>query len=205
MSKDITETINKYQIMMYVIDWKCFKEYKDNDFALEPINEMEQIVLREDWNVIRNKTDRFYDLMTDDNINEINHDKMHFHFKRNNETEEDINTKNPQSISKEKIEKKYVYILKYSDAYKIGISNDVEKRLENIKKEYRKIDPIMPYDLKIINYYKVKNAYKMEDELHDFFKGKRLNGEWFELNQTDLQLIYDLIKESENGELNPGE
>ena len=84
----------------------------------------------------------------------------------------------------------YVYFLKdlHSDTFKIGASKDVGKR--NMQ-----ISPQLPFKTKIEFVFKTKDMYKLEKELHNFFRGFNLNGEWFDLTKFDKNKIeYVVLK-----------
>lgn len=82
----------------------------------------------------------------------------------------------------------YVYFLKdtRSNAFKIGASKDVNKR--NMQ-----ISPQLPFKTKIEFIFKTKDMYKLEKELHDFFRGFNLNGEWFNLEKFDEKKIKSIV------------
>ena len=81
-------------------------------------------------------------------------------------------------------EKGVVYLLKIKDTnqYKIGVSKDFDRR-------YNEISPKMPFELKTINLIKSFNIYDLEKELHEKFANKRIKGEWFELEEKDVEYI----------------
>lgn len=84
----------------------------------------------------------------------------------------------------------YVYFLKdlHTDTFKIGASKNVDKR--NIQ-----ISPQLPFKTKIEFIFKTKDMYKLEKELHIFFRGFNLNGEWFDLTRFDKNKIeYVVLK-----------
>jgi hypothetical protein len=47
----------------------------------------------------------------------------------------------------------------------------------------------MPIQLTIIAIIEVENSREAERELHQHFVEKRLRGEWFALNEQDVELI----------------
>lgn len=81
----------------------------------------------------------------------------------------------------------YVYLIKMGDSYKIGISRNPEQRL----KEFTKL----PYPLEQICMQKVNNYYIIEEELHNKFVDKRKRGEWFDLNESDIDFIKSYLEE----------
>lgn len=75
----------------------------------------------------------------------------------------------------------FVYLLHFGgDEYKIGCSNNVERRFREIKTQ-------MPYDGKIIHAIETGDPQGIEAYWHQFFKEKRLKGEWFKLSANDVR------------------
>ena len=70
----------------------------------------------------------------------------------------------------------YLYIIECKeplrDLYKIGITNDLEKRLKNIKTGN-------PYPVKFVFQQERNDASKIERWLHSQFNDNRMEGEWF--------------------------
>jgi predicted GIY-YIG superfamily endonuclease len=65
---------------------------------------------------------------------------------------------------------------------KIGYSNNIERREKELKTG-------SPYEIKLMGWIEVsnkENAIKLEDKLHEKYKTKRKNGEWFELSASDV-------------------
>lgn len=78
----------------------------------------------------------------------------------------------------------YVYIIKKNDEniVKIGMSKNYSERTKQISTK-------LPFEVETVKVFKTKDMYSLEKKLHDFYKEKRLNGEWFELNNEDLEYI----------------
>jgi Meiotically up-regulated gene 113 len=74
----------------------------------------------------------------------------------------------------------YVYLLSFGEEYKIGSSNNVERRFREIKTQ-------MPYEGKIIHTISTGDPAGIEAYWHQYFKDKRLKGEWFRLSVTDIK------------------
>lgn len=81
----------------------------------------------------------------------------------------------------------YVYLVKMGEHYKIGISKSPEKRLGEFTK--------LPNELEKICVVKVKGYKRIEEYLHEHFADKRVRGEWFELNEEDIEYIKEYLKE----------
>lgn len=77
----------------------------------------------------------------------------------------------------------YVYFLKSSNGpVKIGKTNNLDQRIKQIK-------PKMPFQSNLIHSWRCDEPLSIESCLHDFFKEQRVNGEWFELTEKDVQWI----------------
>mgnify|MGYP001582170625 CR=1 FL=1 len=80
----------------------------------------------------------------------------------------------------------YIYIIKCKEFYKIGIANNLDSRLTTLQTGN-------PYVLEIYFAKKHKLAIKLEKYLHNYFIEKRTNGEWFKLDDKDLEKIKKII------------
>jgi len=70
----------------------------------------------------------------------------------------------------------YLYVIEAKEdnrvVHKIGITHDLEKRINNIRTGN-------PYPVEYVFYQEMDNASKVERWLHIQFKKYRLEGEWF--------------------------
>jgi len=83
----------------------------------------------------------------------------------------------------------FVYIVtakEFECIYKIGMTNSIESRIAAMQTG-------CPYFLYALKFYKVANPVAVESMLHAFFHKKRIRGEWFRLNEVDLQYIDDAM------------
>jgi Meiotically up-regulated gene 113 len=83
-------------------------------------------------------------------------------------------------VAKSTTENGNVYLLIFGEEYKIGCSNNVERRFRELKTQ-------MPYDGKIIHSIATGDPEGIEAYWHKYFKEKRLKGEWFKLSETDVK------------------
>lgn len=74
----------------------------------------------------------------------------------------------------------HVYIIEHQGTYKIGIARNAATRIKGIK---------LPHAVTIIHTFATNNMLFAERQLHQRFDAKRLNGEWFQLDQDDLQWL----------------
>lgn len=89
--------------------------------------------------------------------------------------------KNPQDMPRKIIglELSFVYLLKCSEMYKIGVSKDIPQRI-------RMLQTGAPFPVSLVNYIIVDAAHVQEKQLHRIFAEKRASGEWFQLEGADL-------------------
>ena len=85
---------------------------------------------------------------------------------------------------------KYIYLIKLDEYYKIGVSNDVEKRKKQLATG-------TPEDHIIIKKFKSKYPFKVENLLHRTFKSKLINKEWFDLTTDDINNFNNLCEKYE--------
>lgn len=83
---------------------------------------------------------------------------------------------------------KCVYILNTGkDLYKIGKTNDLQRRLA----AYHTHLPIL---FRVIRQYAALNMTDLEESLHIVFQHKRVKGEWFALNRSDLVICDNIAR-----------
>lgn len=104
----------------------------------------------------------------------------------------------PRIIKNEKGEKKtepgFVYLIQMTGTnfYKIGVASCVERRVKEIQTSN-------PHEIKIIQTCEFRNPYAIENKIHKKLKKNRKQGEWFELNETDVDVICTrYLKEPKN-------
>ena len=94
------------------------------------------------------------------------------------------NLKKDQPSVKKETTKGLIYILKAISQpyYKIGKTIDINARLNQIQ-------PALPFKTKLICTILSNNINKDKLFLHEKFKDKRTNGEWFDLSNEDIKLL----------------
>lgn len=73
----------------------------------------------------------------------------------------------------------YVYLMQFGSEYKIGTSNNVERRFRELKTQ-------MPYEGKIIHTIATGDPEGIEAYWHQYFSENRLKGEWFKLSKAEV-------------------
>lgn len=79
-----------------------------------------------------------------------------------------------------------VYLLKSNGLYKIGITQNLEARIASLQTG-------SPDTIEVIHTIKTSNMTMLENELHNKFESKRVRGEWFKLNDWDVEYIKGLV------------
>lgn len=78
----------------------------------------------------------------------------------------------------------YVYFIqnKSSGLIKIGRTTDIERRIAEFTKMFS-------FPIELIQHFKTLNYEKIEKSFHAFYKPKRKYGEWFKLDELDIEQI----------------
>jgi len=73
------------------------------------------------------------------------------------------------------IDGKVVYLIEHPKGpIKIGVSNDPERRLENI-------NSMSPFDSEVIGVINAEEPFEAEANLHKKYEPEQISGEWFDL------------------------
>ena len=83
-------------------------------------------------------------------------------------------------------QKTYVYLMQdtTNNYYKIGHSKNPQYREKTLQSEKPTIELLLSY----------AGSCEDETELHERFKEKRIRGEWFDINEEDIQAIKDYFE-----------
>lgn len=89
-----------------------------------------------------------------------------------------------------------VYIVKCNEYYKIGIADDINKRLSGLQTGN-------PYKIELVKAYRTRAAQTLEKMFHFALKSASLHirGEWFKMNEATLKLIVEVCEIVERGSL----
>ena len=74
----------------------------------------------------------------------------------------------------------YIYLFRVDKYYKIGLSGQPGRR-------YSSIATSVPFPVERVHQFRCWYVSDVEAALHQRFKDKRLNGEWFELSKEDVR------------------
>lgn len=89
--------------------------------------------------------------------------------------------------NEEKEKSESVYLIICDECVKIGVSTQAKIRTRHLGTK-------IPFAVKKVLFFNVENMYKIEKELHEKYKEKRMNGEWFALSELDIGEITEYLK-----------
>jgi len=88
----------------------------------------------------------------------------------------------------------YVYLIRSKYGFKIG-------KTVNMKSRTRLFEVKLPFPIQVEHYAWFENYSEAERDQHEFFRANRLEGEWFDLNESDIAHIKTLGKPATPDEL----
>lgn len=83
--------------------------------------------------------------------------------------------------------KGYVYLLECGGKFKVGFSNNVERRMRQLDTRPFKLNLVVKSEF-------LSDAYDREQELHEDFEGSRIEGEWYDFTKEELAYVIEVIK-----------
>lgn len=86
---------------------------------------------------------------------------------------------------------RFVYLLKCQDKYKIGIAKD------GGKSRIKGLQTGNPEDIEVVTQFLSVFPSKLETILHKHFQMERKRGEWFLLNQDQVNSFIELCEKNE--------
>lgn len=90
---------------------------------------------------------------------------------------------NAQTPKKRESEKGYIYLIRASTGhYKIGRTKDITARFSFFVVK-------LPFEIELIHHFETPDMRTAEAALHEQYKAKRVNGEWFNLTDEDVAQI----------------
>ena len=85
----------------------------------------------------------------------------------------------------------YVYILKGASSFKIGYTTNFNKR----RKQYKTHNP----NIKTICVIESSDSFELESYLHNKYKEKHIEGEWFDLTEEEVLSAIEYLYNTTNG------
>lgn len=83
----------------------------------------------------------------------------------------------------------HIYLIKSGPHHKIGRTKDMKTRIPSIGAK-------LPIEPEVILTVAVPDMAATERDLHALFADKRLNGEWFDLDEQDIRMIHTFLEAS---------
>ena len=101
---------------------------------------------------------------------------------------DDYRKLNAKKTNEAKYPDSSIYVIRICDSnfYKIGVS-------QNIARRHRDIESAMPFNIEVLKVEKAKNAYELEEGLHNYFSDKFVKSEWFNLSDKDYMNCLNII------------
>lgn len=86
-----------------------------------------------------------------------------------------------------KIQTGFIYMLECGGRYKIGMTNDIDRRIKELDKR--------PFPVNLISLSEpISDPYKEEQKIHLYLVEHRINGEWYELSQDNAEIVKNYIE-----------
>ena len=89
------------------------------------------------------------------------------------------NEKNNRKFENKK--KDYLYIIESNAGFKVGYTTNIESRIKNYKTYLSDFDVVFVHN--------GDDCFEIESYMHEYFRSKKISGEWFELSDSDLVYI----------------
>lgn len=155
----------------------------DDSGGLRPSDSMGFIPSMETWREIVEATERFYDYHRKGIADKANW----FHLAKKCMPRK----KEPKTVVKKRVTKTgHIYLLSGGGYYKIGKSKNVVTRTSQIMEK-------LPFKAEVVCTIQSDDMNATESDLHKRFADKRANGEWFELDNDDVEYIKGLSSEKQ--------
>lgn len=78
----------------------------------------------------------------------------------------------------------YFILNKSNNLIKIGCTNNIQKRFKQIQGQFRHLG--LDNDIELVNYIETKDYKKLEKKLHEKYKDRRINHEWFDISIDEV-------------------
>lgn len=82
---------------------------------------------------------------------------------------------------------RYIYLMECCGKYKVGCSDNVERRKQQLDKR--------PFEVVILEKSRlIDNPFEQEKRIHDLLSNYRIKGEWYELPDYAIEMVKDIIR-----------
>jgi len=153
-------------------------DVEDHKKCLTLVDNAGMIMDYNDIKVVIEGLKNFLKITSADKIKQINEEQLEHFTNEKPPREEHVKTDRPG----------FIYIVKFTDYFKIGKTINMQKRMG----EYTKL----PEKPQIIMCEEVDNYSAIEEKLHTIFDSKRVRGEWFNLSEKDLKIAKKMINKN---------
>ena len=131
-----------------------------------------RVITRKEWDQLKNTMDAYFTHHSDDEIDRRNKQAQ---FERMREMQQLIDHK-----GEPKKKPGFVYFLEYEgQGVKIGFTRNLTSRIKQLQ-------IASPFKLNLLFYIETSEPESVEHHLHEHFKDKCLNGEWFDITKEDI-------------------
>jgi hypothetical protein len=150
-----------------------------------------RILTRAEWLEIRERVDAFYDTYSDEAIEEYNDPVREMRAREAIQNRQEAKTVKPPKAG-------YIYLIcgEETSWYKIGQSKSPKIRLKQLGTQG-------PFHCRLIHSFGVADMDGVESFLHEHFRSKRAQGEWFNLDAGDVEWFATFANEQQ--EANDGD
>lgn len=142
----------------------------------------ETIINKSAFDDLINEVNFFYSRFNENDFDNIEEQLSDLICREQNEGGFDIPKKKER-----KIHKGYVYFVGGGGYYKIGKAVDMKERMKFYEIK-------MPFECKLVHVIKTNDIAKCEKKFHKRFDLNRRNGEWFQLNENDIQEVKNVTE-----------
>ena len=154
-----------------------FLNYNEEEDIYYPTNYPGFAFTKEETREIITKLETYFEIVTEEEIETFNTSLIARHEKAKEEHQKEYKR---SEMPKAKSKSGYVYLISDNQGYyKIGMSKDPEQRLKQLT--------ISCQELNIIHKIKTNDMKRLEREMQRKYKGKRVKGEWFELDKEEVK------------------
>ena len=168
---------------MEIFDKKMFAiiEGDDGKFYPHTLGGYNKLILPSEFKSVLNDLIEYCDNYTDIQVLDIN-------IKKEKNWFNDYVHRNTKVVERDK--SGYVYLMSCEDKYKIGYSQNVERRLKQLDTR--------PFPLKLVIKVYSEIAYDIEQELHKSLQEYKLTGEWYssDILNIDMEALIKEIEEN---------